>query len=319
MSDVNPIGDVLVSSLMSVNDEMRVKMRLYEIIKHWDEIAGELSEKISPAQFENGILTLQSNDNTIKDSVKYLAAEFIDRINAKIGNGEQIVVKIDFGKTFQKPHKKLRAVVTETPKVYDIDKVELTAAEIAECERKVDAVENVANRQIMLETLLNRAKYDKLKLRDGWHKCQLCDVLCKPHENLCGYCRVKEREKLQAAIRKIFVDAPHTSFRDIQTQMLAEFPHLRGECTAEFIEAVRMELILRRAALVSYGDTTSERARALVMLIRQLPEEKLSDAIILRTLKEFRFNLADQPPFEERTFAKSKSKLQKVSRRNIEP
>ena len=85
---------------------------------------------------------------------------------------------------------------------------------------------------------------------------------------------------------------------------MAEFPHLARECTLDTIESARMDLIAQTAARVSYGDTTSDAAKFLVMLVRQLPREKLTPAIISRTLKEFHFNLADLPPFDEYKFKK---------------
>ena len=74
-----------------------------------------------------------------------------------------------------------------------------------------------------------------------------------------------------------------------------------------------MDLILQRAAKISYGDTTSDAVIFLVCLIRQLPREKLTDGIIKRTLKEFKFNFADLPPFNEYNF----SKLEKRSIKKI--
>ena len=105
-------------------------------------------------------------------------------------------------------------------------------------------------------------------------------------------------------IRKIFIAAPETRFREIQQKIIRQFQYFHEECTLEKIESARMDLILQQASKVSYGDTTSDAAKFLVQLIRQLPREKLTDAIINRTLKEFKFNLANLPPFPKYEFSK---------------
>ena len=219
-----------------------------------------------------------------------------------------IISDIKFGKGFAAP-----PPVKEIPAEPVQEEIILTPEEIAECEEKVSAVNDENLRQTLLETMLSYVKSQKRKVKNGWHKCKLCNVLCPPKENICNICAIKERERMVKAIRKIFLTAPETHFREIQQRMARQFPYL--ECKLETIESARMDLILQYAAKVSYGDTTSEAAKFLVRLIRQLPSEKLTNAIIIRTLREFKFNLTDLPPLPKYEFSKPiSSSIRKISK-----
>ena len=290
MSELENIGAVLQKTLEEISPELRKKILQKQIFKRWNEIFKSLADKISPVKIQDDTLIVTSTDGAVMDMLKFGAENFVKLINDKISPGMPIISKIKFGKSFDVPQvKKIPAKIQP-----DEIKIELTPQEISDCEKKVAAVNDENLRQILLETALSYAKSQKLKLLRGWHKCKICNVLCPPNETLCNVCTVKERGRMISEIRKIFVTAPETPFREILQKITRQFPYL--DCTLEKIESARMDLILQHAAKVSYGDTTSDAAIFLVRLIRQLPREKLTDAIINRTLKEFKFNLADLPP-----------------------
>ncbi len=305
MSQPTSIKDILKSNLPDIDKTLRQKMFQQEILRRWDEIFDRFADKIMPVRFEGDTLFINSNDNSLKDMLKYSAKNFVDKINALIGS--QVIAQVKFsgkiGAALEKAEKK------PAPIEFTNDKNLLTAEEIAELEKQVADIGNPQFRQKRLAHLIGFANAQKSKLKRGWHKCALCDVLCKPEEIICGVCLIKERERMQMEIRRIFFDAPETPFRAVQEKVWRSVPHLKAECTLEKIEAARMDLILQTAASVSYGDTTSDKARFLVRLARQLPEEELTPAIITRTLHEFRFNLADLPKMEERGFSKLSVKL----------
>ena len=309
MSEPEIIGAVVQKSLEEISPELRKKLLQKEIFNRWEEIFKTLADKIFPVQIQGETLIVTSTDGAVLDALKFGAENFVKLINEKISPGMPIISDIKFGRSFDTPQIKKLPAKTETDEI----KIELTPEEIAECEKKVAAVEDETQRKILLETALSYEKSQKRKLQLGWHKCKCCNVLCPPKEILCNVCTVKERERMIKEIRKIFIAAPETPFREIQQKIIRQFPHLYKECTLEKIESARMDLILQRASKISYGDTTSDEVIFLVRLIRQLPQEKLTDAIINRTLQEFKFNLADLPKFEKHTF----TKLEKFSAKKI--
>ena len=309
MSQPTSIKDILKSNLPDIDKTLRQKMFQQEILRRWDEIFDKFADKIMPVRFEGDTLFINSNDNSLKDMLKYSAQNFVDKINALIGS--PVIAQIKFsgkiGASLEKAEKKPAPI-----EIADDKKILLTAEEIAELEKQVAEIENPLARQKRLKYLIDFANAQKSKMERGWHKCALCDVLCKPEEIICGVCLVKERERMQMEIRRIFFDAPETPFRAVQEKVWRSVPHLKAECTLEKIDAMRMELILEVAGRVSYGDTTSERARFLVRLARQLPDEKLTPAIINRTLREYKFNLADLPKMEVQEFSKLPPKLHRT-------
>ncbi len=311
MSEPENVGVILQKTLEKINPELRKKLLQKEIFRRWHEIFTTLADKISPVKIQGDALIVTSNDSAVKDMLKFGAENFVKLINEKISPDLPIISTIKFGINFDAAPTLKIPTQTKPAEI----QIELTQEEIAECEMQVATVADENLKKILLETLLSRAKSQKRKIKLGWHKCKICDLLCPPKEILCNICTVKEREKMVSAIRKIFCTAPETPFREIQQKIIRQFPHLYEECTLEKIDAARMDLILQRAAKISYGDTTSDAAIFLVQLIRQLPREKLTDAIINRTLKEFKFNLADLPPLKDYKFSKSK----KLTSKKIPP
>jgi len=302
------VGAVLQKSLAD-NPELRKKLLQKEIFNRWQEIFPAFADKFFPVKIDGETLIVDSNDSAFKDMLKFGAPDFIQKINEKISPGLPIISKIKFGKSFEDIPPPLKK--NSAPKIWE--EIQLSAEEIDECKKKVAAVADKTQRQFLLETILSCKKAEKRKLKSGWHKCKFCNLLCPPKEILCNICAVKERGRMIQEIRKIFIAAPETHFREILQRITRQFPYLN--CTLETIESARMDLILQKAAKISYGDTESDAAKFLVQLIRQLPREKLTDAIINRTLKEFKFNLADLPPLPKYEFAKpQKRSIKKISK-----
>lgn len=309
MSKIEIIGAVIQKNLAE-NPNLRKKLLQQEIFNRWSEILPTFSNRIFPVKIQGDTLIVDSNDSATKDTLKFGAPNLVKLINKKISPGLPIISAIKFGRRFEDS-----PPVQKKLPIKNVEEIKLTPEEIAACEKKVAAIVDENRRQFLLEIFLSYAKSQKRKLQRGWHKCKLCNVLCPPKEILCNVCAVKERGRMYRAIRKIFCDAPETSFQEIQQKIIQEFPHLQAECTFEAIESARMDLISQQAKKISYGDTNSDAVKFLVRLIRQLPLEKLTPQIIKRTLEEFKFNLADLPPFDKLKFSKLKNRSIKKFRK----
>ena len=308
MSEAELAGAAIQKALAE-NPNLRKKILQRQIFNCWYEIFPKFADKFYPVKIQADILFVDSNDNTFKDMLKFGAEKFLAQINEKISPGFPVIAKIKFAKSFDAPP----PVIKKFPAQIETVEIELSAEEIAACEKKVAAVTDDAQRKILLDTMLSYAKSQKRKLQGGWHKCKFCNVLCPPNEIFCNVCTVKERAKMLSAIKKIFLAAPETHFKEIQQKIIRQFPHLQTECTLEKIESARMDLILYKAAKISYGDTSSDAAIFLVRLIRQLPLESVTPEIVNNTLQEFKFNLADLPPFKKHEFLKPPKKLKVVN------
>lgn len=301
MSEPENISAIMPRTLGELDENLQRKILRQKIINHWAEIFDVVAPDVEFVKIEGGVLTVTSLNAAARDFLKYGALKFVEKINLALG--VEYVRSIEIGRPVRfkmLPQKKNPAPAEKNPLV----EVELSAEEISECEKKAAVIRDDDQRQIVLETLLSHAKTEKARQQSGWHKCACCELLVPPQETICAVCRVKERERLRKKIRRIFCDAPWTPFSIVQKKIAAEFPYLQAECTLDTIESARMDLILQTAARVSFGDTTSDAAKFLVMLIRQLPREKLTPQIINLTLQEFRYNLADRPPFDSRGFIK---------------
>ena len=97
------------------------------------------------------------------------------------------------------------------------------------------------------------------------------------------------------ALFKIFYDAPQLKSWDAQKILLEKMPHMKGECSLDVIESARTSLIQKIAGSVRLGDEESPEVLKLVALEKRLPPDKITPAIIKRTLIDLQFNLSEQP------------------------
>lgn len=304
MSEPEIASKVIQKSLTHIDPSVKKQIDIQFIFLRWREFVGDFADKIFPVEFKGKTLVLHSDNSTLKDKFKYLIKDLVPKINSIFG--AEVVDKIIFGTNFNAQKKSADKTKKITQPSTEISSVEvtLTDEEIAECEKKSAVIENPDNRKMLFDCLVTKKKADKVKTLSDWHKCALCENLCPPAETLCDMCQIYERRKLIDAIRRIFHDAPETKFREVQRQIAEIMPHMKAACTLTFIESARMSLIQQTSKLLSYGDTESDLAKFLVRLVRQLPEDALTEKIIEKTLHEFRFDLADRPTFKPQTFSK---------------
>ena len=302
------VSEVIKKTVSEMDDGIKRQIDCRLIVLNWRKIVGDDADKIFPADIQGTTLILYSDSPALKDSFKFRAPKIIQQINSYFD--AEVITKITFQFTPTKNFVQPAQIVPseEPPKV----EVTLTDEEIEECKKKSAVIVNETTRRMLFDCLVTKMRADKRLKLSGWKKCLLCENLCPPNENLCDVCKVNERNRMTKRIRKIFHDAPETKFRDVQKIIAEEFPYLRGECTLQFIESARMALIQQTANLLSFNDSESPLAKFFVRLVRQLPEELLTEKIISRTLHEFRFDLADRPPFQPQTFKKINSKARRT-------
>lgn len=277
-----------------------------ELAYHWREFVDkDISNKMKPIKLEHGILFVAIESSAYKDQLKFLEEEIIDAINEKFG--EKIVSDICPASPLQiaeMPPDKYSRFAVEKPKLTPEDMI-LSQEEIQHCREHAQKISNEKLRGTILQTLLSQAKVQKFRLASGWHKCLKCDVLCPPEEMFCEVCKIKEREAMVNALFKIFYDEPWLKSWDAQKILLEEMPHMKSECSLSAVESARSTLIQKVASKVRYGDEESADVLKLVALSKRLPPDKLTPAIIRRTLIDLQFNLSEQPKLQ-RYFQKAK-------------
>ncbi|MBR4384041.1 MAG: DUF721 domain-containing protein [Selenomonadaceae bacterium] len=303
------IGSVLQGSIRSLGAEHYQRFLSDEIIFHWDTLVDKsISASVQPIVFENGVLFVHAKSSAFKDQLKFFVEDIIDAINERFGNGEQKVREIRPAKPFQVANFNKKSRRVEQPEQVEekTDDIVLTPEEIAHCEASVQKIADEELRTVALQTLLSRAKYKKFRLANGWHKCKSCDSLCEETETLCEVCRLKEHEKIKRLLFEIFYDTPWLASEEVKKIFAEKFPNLREQCPIDFVNSTRASLIQLLAGHLARdeADEDSNDIMRIVMLERQLPPEKVTPAIIRRTLGELHFNFADPIRFHRYKFSK---------------
>lgn len=303
------LESVLHESMRALGDEHYKKFLSDEIIFKWDSIVDKsIADNVQPIVFENGVLFVQTKSSAFKDQLKFFVEDIIDTINEYFSRGEQQVKEIRPAKPFQVAEfNESRRQVEQSKEVdINIEGIILTPEEVASCEASAQKIADDDLRAVALKTLLSRAKYKKYRLSNGWHKCKFCDSLCEETETLCEVCRLKEYEKIKQSLFEIFYDTPWLSSEEVQKIFAEKFPNLREECPIDFVNSTRTSLIQLLAGHLSPDeeDEDSNEIMRIVMLERRLPPDKVTPAIIRRTLGELHFNFADPIRFHRYKFSK---------------
>ena len=293
----------LRDKMRSLGEKTYQKYLASELAYHWRELVDkDTSDNMKPVKLERGVLFVAIESSAYKDQLKFLEEEIVDAINEKFG--EPIVSSVCPASALQiaemSPDKDSRSVI-EKPKLTPED-VTLSEEEIQQCEERARKVSNEKLRETVLHMLLSQAKVQKFRLENGWHKCLKCDVLCAPEEILCEVCKIKEREAMVNALFRIFYDEPWLKAWDAQKILLEEMPHMQSECSLAAVESARSSLIQKVASKIQFGDEESTDVLKLVALEKRLPPDKITPAIIRRTLIDLQFNFSEQPKLQRYFF-----------------
>ena len=288
---------ILREKMRSLGAEAYKKFLCGEVIHDWDKLVDEsISAQVRPVKIERGVLYVSVQNSAFKDQLKFFAEEIIDAINEHYGQEEPLVKSIRIAKAFQiadmPPAETSPAPVKKTEVA--LEDITLTAEEIARCESQAKNFSDDELRPTVLATLLSQARIQKFRLANGWHKCAECETFCPPEEIFCEVCKIKARAAMVEELYRIFYDEPWLKTHEAQKILLERLPQMRGECPPDVIESARTSLIQKVAGSVRYGDEESPDVLKLVMLEKRLPPEKLTPAIIRRTLVDMQFNLADK-------------------------
>ena len=263
-----------------------------ELIHKWRELVDEsIAAQVTPVTIEYGVLFVDVKNSAFKDQLKFIAEEIIDAINDNYDT--PLVKEIRPAKPFQiaaAPIEEIPPAQDEKPEV-TFDTITLTAEEIKRCAEQAAGFANDELRQTVLNTLLSQARVQKFRLANGWHKCSDCNTLCPPEEIFCDVCRIRARTAMVEELYRIFYDAPQLTTRDARKILLERMPQMRTECLPEAVESARTSLIQKVAAGIRYGDEDSPDVLKLVALAKRLTPDKLTPAIIRRTLLDLQFNL----------------------------
>lgn len=294
---MNEMRDFLREKMRSFGTDTYKQFLCSEVIHDWDKLVDEnIAAQVRPVKIERGVLYVNVQNSAFKDQLKFFIEEILDAINEHYGQEKPLVKSIKIAKGFQivgMPPDKISPASFKKLGIA-LEDITLTAKEIARCEEQARNFSNAELRPTVLATLLSQARMQKFRLANGWHKCAECETLCPSEEIFCEVCKIKARGAMVEELYRIFYDEPWLKTYEAQKLLIARMPQIERECSPDVVESARTSLIQKVASSVRYGDEKSPEVLKLVMLEKRLPPEKLTPAIIRRTLVDMQFNLADK-------------------------
>lgn len=310
MSEFSTLNEIFQKYLEDSDENFKKNILHTKIFKGWEEFAGTgLSEEVQPIKITGKTLVLYSDNPAAKNMIMFIANEIAEYLNKTVGGGEKIIEKVTFGKSFEKPDKKItknkpKKISSEPDIAKEIAKIKLTRKEIMECEKKCVFIHDPDFREKVFQAHANFIRRKKFDIKHGKKKCALCDLYCDPEEEICDICKFKEGEKMRREVAKILRRNPGLSVKRIQTAIGKKFLYTAHKCNSDFIDSVRSDMVKEIAARIPYDDRESEEVKFLAMLYKKVSPGKLTGAIFNRAMRELKFNMANLPKFKMHKFKK---------------
>ena len=279
---------IIKKTIHNMGKPAELRYYIHWVLWHWPDIVGEFIARNTEVQgIRKEVLYLYSDNAALRNELQMMMPQIVQQVNNFAG--QKMISKVFFGKRWDKADtegleeirlnrqekeenigaKRRRMPLTET----EMQQAEQLAAQAGDAEIGAAAA-NVYRKYLQMQ---------KLRLQDNWQKCPVCGRLMEPGAQLCIECSRREREQLTASIRQVLRDMPWARYKDVR-----EFV---PKCTPKLLNEQRAAMVQKLSAEVEAGDTTSMKAKTLVMLYRCLPPEQLNEDNITRTIYALRFDL----------------------------
>jgi rubrerythrin len=160
-------------------------------IELWPQVVGTwYARKTQVIGIRDGQLQVLCDTAACAQQLQMDADEILRRLNDRVDG--DVIKKLRASTAGRwKSSPALRPKPEESPTITaeDLQDVELTDQEIAECEQAAAGIENDDIRQRFLETLKTEMKRRRVKLQRGQRECPICGGLFPGIEEYCPVCR----------------------------------------------------------------------------------------------------------------------------------
>lgn len=263
---------------------------MHWVLWHWADIVGvNFANHVTAMGIRNKVLYVSCDDSTWSNETRMMSPMVIQKVNNYAG--QAMVKEIHFvrPREQEKIEKELLRARLASLDREELDvgkarrKIAETEDDVRAAQEMTAAVEDKDLSQVLRGLYRKDRQLTKLRLEKSWHPCRNCGRLCEPQKALCSFCQAKEEEKLRLAVR--------TVLRDIPWARCSEVREYVPECTPKLLNEQRAIMVQQLASKVEFNDTTSLKAKNLVMLYLCLPPDQLNDEVMKRAIYDLRFNL----------------------------
>ena len=262
---------------MMKNFPFRRKFLQHCVFYYWKKIVGDgIADHVHPVRFDFFTLYLNADSSGWLTTIRYMQGEIIDKINSFVAN--EIVREIRFGFDFRNGDKAETEGNEGSEKIkIDVEPTdeENEKAEKACCKIEDDSLRAAATRAFSMSMAKRRAE-----LSMNYRQCEKCGRMMPPDEKKCPVCERRKNEEKGKEIRKLLKNRPYLTYGEIANMF---------DCDPRTVMMERMKMIHQIGRKIEYGDTSSENAKMLVMLVTKTRPEELNEKIIEKTLRKYRF------------------------------
>ncbi len=180
------------------SQELAQALRPHLAKVHWETVVGPQVAGVTQVEaVRNGVLYVRVKNSVWANELTLLKDDMARRLNAKLGG--RVLTDIHFkasGLAKSKKKPEVRSVVVPTD--VDLARIALSKAAAAKIEAALIEISDDALQRRIREVMVQAARTEEWKRRQGWQVCRRCGALSEPvpvpgragdPEPLCAVCR----------------------------------------------------------------------------------------------------------------------------------
>ena len=285
---LEPVTSVIPRWVHGKGRAFEKKFFAHWVLWHWEDIVGSYNARqAEPQGIRNEVLYLYCWNSVLRNELQMMQARIVDQVNQYAAC--PLIRGIAFSRRWEQPESdgigEIR--IAHQQEEYDWGRqrkrIALSEKEQREAASLGGSVEDTDIREKARILYARQLQMNRLRKERKWHPCADCGRLCPPEESCCTVCRSRRQEERAAAVRQVLRDIPWARCGEVREYV--------PDCTPKLLNEQRAAMVQQLASEVDVRDTSSLKARNLVMLYRCLPPEQLTEEEMARTLYRLRFNL----------------------------
>ena len=247
-------------------------------ILHWREIVGDkIAAHAYPLSVQRDLLLVAVGNPVWGHHLSMMKQDIINKINAFIGDNLIRDIRFQAGYLKDNQNQEQDGQLCHTD--IKLHKVKLDDSEIQAVHKLVSTIGNDELRDKLNRIIKKDFALKKIRLKNKWHKCDQCSVLCPPDDTLCSTCKLKHKQQTQQQIYKLLIENPWLRYSELKNYINASF---------DAFKEVKERLIFALTNDISGENSDEIKKLTLVMLATGIKPEQITDALIDNTLKRFR-------------------------------
>lgn len=271
------LKDILPITIKSMG--LQKKYNAQSVILHWQKIVGDdIAAHAYPVTVQNGTLFVGVSNSVWCHHLSMMKESMIKKINSFLD--EKLIFDIRFQAGYLKKCQNQENIIEIDRKANNkLSKISLDETDLQRIKETVNCIGDKYLRQKVLRIMRKDVTLKKINIKNNWHKCASCTVLCPPDQIYCSVCKLTKKQEVIHNIINTLKEIPWIHHEELNNYIT---------CTNEEFHQAKYTLVASIARDIQDGDTDKLKVMSFIMLTTGAKIQAVNEAIINKTLDKFR-------------------------------